>query len=166
LEQQLEVSNYEHNLTLHYEAKRKELDILLTSSIPIQLSNMKTILWIDFLMIGLILQFIKKFPMHDMIIGFFILSLFSIITILFAMLTNRYKSYGVFNNINTMSKYDDDIWTKSKAIYDMLNMLQLAIEDNREVIQNRAKLMHIATWYTLSGLLFLIVTFTIKNLTL
>ena len=33
IKKDLEVQNYETNLKMHYEAKRKELDILLTSSI-------------------------------------------------------------------------------------------------------------------------------------
>lgn len=70
-QEKLEVESYEHNLKLHYEAKRKELDILLSNSIPNQLANMKTILWINFLLIGLMLQFIKNFPLFDTIIGFF-----------------------------------------------------------------------------------------------
>lgn len=163
--EELEIENYEYNLKMHYEAKRKELDILLTSSIPIQLSNMKTILWINFLMIGLMFQFIKKFPMPDIIIGFFILSTCAILSILFTMLTNRTKSYGVYDDITTMSKYKDDEWTKSRAILVMLNMLQIAIEDNRPVITNRAKLMHIATWFTLTSIIFLAIIFSIKQIT-
>jgi len=160
LSEELEIENYEHNLKIHYEAKRKELDILLTSSIPIQLSNMKTILWINFLMIGLMFQFLKKFPLPDIVIGFFILSLCAIISILFAMLTNRTKSYGVYDDVKTMSTYEDDNWTKSRAIFDMLNMLQIAIEDNRLVIINRAKLMHVATWFTLASIVFLVIIFS------
>ena len=72
MDKDLEVKNYEHNLTMHYEAKRKELDIQLSSSMPGQMSTIKTILWINFLLIGLMMQFIKKFPLPDVIVGFFI----------------------------------------------------------------------------------------------
>lgn len=162
-DKKLEVENYEHNLKLHYEAKRKELDILLSNSIPNQLSNMKTILWINFLAIGLILQFIKKFPLHDIIIGFFILSLCAIFTVLIAMLTNRTKSYGVIDDIKMMSTYEDSHWTKSQALFDMLNAVQESILDNRNVITNRAKLMNIATYLTSSALVFIIFTFIEKQ---
>lgn len=165
-EKNIEVENYEHNLKLHYEAKRKELDILLSNSIPNQLSNMKTILWINFLLIGLILQFIKKFPLPDIIIGFFILSVCAIFTVLMAMLSNRTKSYGVIDDIKMMSKYEDTQWTKSQAIFDMLNAVQLSIIDNRDAITNRAKLMHLSTYLTLSALFFIIFAFIFKQINL
>lgn len=155
-----DVENYETNSKLHYEAKRKELDILLTSSIPQQLANMKTILWINFLMIGLMLQLIKKFPLPEIIIGFFILSLAAILFVLFAMLTNRSKSYGVPSDPLYMSTYEDDRWTISQATLDMLQMLQDAVNDNGIVIQNRGRFMHLSTWFTLCAILFACLTFT------
>lgn len=163
MDKSLDVINYEHNLTMHYDAKRKELDILLTSSIPIQLSNMKTILWINFLMIGLIFQFIKKFPLPDAIIGFFLLSLCAILCILFAMLTNREKSYGITDDLETMSKYKDHEWTQSQAIYDLLHTVQVSVYDNRMAISKRAKLMHISTFFTLLSIIFIVITFSIKQ---
>ena len=166
MSQNLEVENYEYNLKIHYEAKRKELDILLSSSIPTQLSNMKTLLWINFLFIGLILQFIKKFPLSDIVIGFFLFSLLAILFILFAMLTNRSKSYGVHDDIQLMSQYSDDVWTKSRAIYDMLNTVQVSIIDNRKVLLNRAHKMHIATFLTLAALIFIVLSFFIKQINL
>ncbi|MDQ7084419.1 MAG: hypothetical protein Q9M36_05605 [Sulfurovum sp.] len=69
----LKKENNEHNLKLHYEALRKELDIVLTSSIPQQLANMKTLLWVNFIMIGLILQTIKKFPLPTLLYAFSLL---------------------------------------------------------------------------------------------
>lgn len=117
-------------------------------------------------MIGLTLQFIKKFPMPDIIIGFFILSLCAIVSVLSAMLTNRYKNHGVHDDINHMSTYEDNEWTKSQAILNMLFVLQEAIKDNRTVIVNRAKFMYIATWFTFSSLIFLIISFTLKQINL
>ncbi len=162
----LEVENYEHNLKMHYEAKRKELDILLSSSIPTQLSNMKTLLWINFLFIGLVLQFIKKLPLPDIIIGFFLFSLLAIIFVLFAMLTDRAKSYGVHDDIKLMSQYSDDLWTKSRALFDMLNTVQVSIVDNRNVLLKRAHKMHAATFFTLAALIFIILSFYIKQINL
>lgn len=165
-EKSLEVKNYEHNLTMHYEAKRKELDILLTSSIPQQLSNMKTILWVNYLMIGLMLQFINKFPLSKIIVGFFLLSLAAVISVMFAMLTNRSKSYGVPKDVQHMSLYEDNQWTISQATFDMLGALQESVKENGKVITNRGKLMHIATWFTLSSLIFIAIAFFIKQLNL
>lgn len=164
--EKLDVESYEHNLKLHYEAKRKELDILLANSLPNQLSNIKTILWINFLMIGLIFQFIKKFPLPDTIIAFFILSSLSIVIVLIAMLSNRTKSYGVNDDLEMMSKLEVNKWTKSQGLIDMLHALQKSILDNRIVLTNRGKLMHIATWFTLFSILFIIISFMFKHLNL
>jgi len=164
--QDLEVKNYEHNLKMHYEAKRKELDILLTSSIPQQLSNMKTLLWINFLMIGLMLQLIKKFPLPDTMIGFFILSLLAILSIMIAILTNRTKSYGVPDDTLYMSTFKDDEWTISQAILDMLEAANIAVKENRTVIVKRAKLMHISTIFTVVSMLFIVTSFFIKQINL
>jgi len=164
--EKLEVESYEHNLKLHYEAKRKELDILLANSLPNQLSNIKTILWINFLLIGLMLQFIKKFPLPDTIIGFLLLSSLAIFIALIAMLSNRTKSYGVNDDLEMMSKHETNIWTKSQALIDMLHALQESIIDNRKVLANRGKLMHISTWFTLFSILFIIISFILKHLNL
>ena len=158
---------YVHNYKMHYEAKRKELDILLTSSIPTQLSNMKTILWINFLMIGLTLQFIKKFPLPDIVIGFFLLSLCAIFLILIAMLSNRTKEYGVPDDVAHMNSYDNnDGWMKCTAIKVMLGATHGSIIENRKVIVGRAKLMHLATYFTFCSLLLIVIVFAAKHLNL
>jgi len=159
LEKSLEVDNYEHNLKMLYEAKRKELEILLTYSIPTQLSNMKTLLWINFLLIGLMLQFIKRLPLPDIVIGFFILSIFAILFIISAMLTSRTKAYGIPDDIAIMSLYEDHEWTKSQAIFDMTYALQESILENRQAITDRANKMYISTWLTLCSLFFIIIAF-------
>lgn len=164
--QNFEITNYEHNLKMHYEAKRKELDILLSSSIPQQLSNMKTLLWINFLMIGLMLQFVKKFPLPDVVIGFFLLSLCAVIAIMIAMLTHRMKSYGVPDDILHMSTYKDNEWTISQAILDMLNAADIAVKENRIMVIKRAELMHLSTWFTIGAIFFIVVSFVIKQINL
>ena len=159
----LEVQNYEHNLKMHYEAKRKELDILLTSSIPQQLSNMKTLLWVNFLMIALMLQFIQKFPLPDTVIGFFLLSLCAIFLVLIAMLTSRKRFHGVPDDVLHMSTYEDNKWTVSEATLDMLSTADEAVKNNRKVLLKRADLMHISTVFTTVSIFFIIVSFFLKQ---
>ncbi len=164
MDKSLEVKNYEHNISIFLDAKRKENDILLTSSIPTQLTNMKTLLWINFVLIGLMLQTISKFPMSQAIIGFFILSILAILTILIAMLTNKSKSYGLNDDINTMSYYPDDEWTISQATYDMICTVQKSIEHNRLMLRARSKKLSIAKFFTLCSIIFIIITFSIKQI--
>lgn len=154
-EKSLEVTNYEANLKLHYEAKRKELDILLTSSMPTQLSTIKTLLWMNIVMIGLMMQIFRSIPLTTIAKGFFLLSIVSICITLAAMLIKRVKSYGVIDDIEYASKLHDNEWTVSKGLADMLSAAHNSIMDNRDVIVQRAKLMHIATWITLFSILFL-----------
>ncbi|MDD3770508.1 MAG: hypothetical protein PHV10_07875 [Sulfuricurvum sp.] len=154
-EKSLEVTNYETNLKLHYEAKRKELDILLTSSMPTQLSTIKTLLWMNIVMVGLMMQIFRSMPLTVMAKGFFLLSIVSICITLAAMLIKRVKSYGVIDDMEYASKLQDNQWTVSQGLADMLSAAHGSIVDNRDVIVQRAKLMHIATWLTLFSILFL-----------
>lgn len=154
-EKSLDVMNYEANLKLHYEAKRKELDILLTSSMPTQLSTIKTLLWMNIVMVGLMMQIFRSIPLTTMAKGFFVISIVSICIALAAMLIKRVKSYGVIDDIEYTSKLQDNKWTVSQGLSDMLSAAHGSIMDNRAVIVQRAKLMHIATWLTLFSILFL-----------
>lgn len=154
-EKSLDVTNYEANLKLHYEAKRKELDILLTSSMPTQLSTIKTLLWMNIVMIGLMMQIFRSIPLTVIAKGFFLLSIVSICIILAAMLIKRVKSYGVIDDILYSRNLDDSKWTISQGLIDMLSAAHSSIVDNRAVIESRAKLMHIATWFTLFAILLL-----------
>lgn len=154
-EKSLEVTNYEVNLKLHYEAKRKELDILLTSSMPTQLSTIKTLLWMNIVMIGLMMQIFRSIPLTALAKGFFLLSIVSICITLAAMLIKRVKSYGVIDDILYSRNLDDTKWTISQGLIDVLAAAHSSIVDNRAVIESRAKLMHIATWFTFLSILFL-----------
>ncbi|MGB3751090.1 MAG: hypothetical protein WA945_05940 [Arcobacteraceae bacterium] len=154
-----EVENYEHNLKLYYEAKRKELDIILSNSMPTQMNNIKTLLWMNFLLIGLMFQFIKKFPIPDIVIGFFILSLCAIICVLMAILSNRTKSYGTLDSYEHISEYVNNKWTKSQFFIDMIDSVIYSIKHNRKILHNKSKLMHLSTWFTLLAILFIIIAF-------
>lgn len=162
--EKLQVKKYEKSLLIHYEAKRKELEILLTSSIRDQLANMKTVLWINLLMIGLMFQFIDKFPLPKTIIGFFILSVSALICILIAMLFKRTKSYGVPEDLELINEYDStDDWINFRVIKDFMYALQESIKENRAIIIYRAKFMYIATWFTFFSLAFIVIAFIQKQ---
>lgn len=160
------ILDYEHNINMHYEAKRKELDILLTSSMPQQLSTMKTLLWINIIMMGAILHFVEKFPLPDSIIGFLFLSLCGVLSVMGAILIGRTKSYGVPDDVLYMHHYKDNEWTISQATTDLLKMAAVAIEENRKVLVSRAKLMHLATVFTTVSILFIVISFFLKHINL
>lgn len=81
------------------------------------------------------------------------------------MLTSRIKSYGVNDGIDMMSTYDDtNIWTRSQALVDMLNTIQLSLEENRKALIQRGKLTNLATYFTFLSIIVIILSFTIKQL--
>ncbi len=159
-----DVLDYEYNLKMHYEAKRKELDILLTSSMPHQLNNMKTLLWINFILVGIMLQFIKKFPLLDILIVSFFMSIVAIVIVLLAMLTNRYKEYGVPDDVLHMHQYNDSEWCISQATLDMIATVDDSIKKNRNVLNKRGNMMHLSTWFTLFAILFALLFFILKHI--
>jgi len=153
-EKDLEVQNYESNLKLHYESKRKELEMLITSSMPNQLSNIKTLLWFNVASMALLF---KQFDSIDLLQkAYLVLVAASIILLIFAMLIARQKDYGSPEDVTLASKYVDGKWKQAQFILDLLGTTQSAILFNRTVVSSRAKLMNIATLFTFFATIYLI----------
>lgn len=53
------IENYEKNLKLNLEAKRKDLDNITTSIIPFQLTLIRMFLWLSFSSLGAVFYFVK-----------------------------------------------------------------------------------------------------------
>jgi hypothetical protein len=159
-EKSLEVENYEHNLTIHHELKRKELDTLLTTSMPAQLANIKTILWFNIVMLLLFFKAFETTKVDMLYKGYLVIIGTTLLIAVSAMLIGREKDYGAPEEMNLASKYIDNEWTKSQFLIDMLNTTQTSIEFNRTMVTKRAKLMNLATFFTLiSTIYFLILIF-------
>ena len=161
----LEAKNYEDALKVFYDQKQKELEILLTNSIPTQFSNIKTLLWVDIALLGLYMQKIS-FPLKELEKGFVVLVLFSISIIIFALLRYRTKAYGTFDFKNfvengTLAQLTDGSeYNFSQHLVTYTNHIEQAIKFNRDTIEKRAKLMRIATAMSfLSVILFGIMLF-------
>jgi len=160
----LEVQDYEHNLKIHYESKRKELEILLTSSMPNQLSNIKTLLWFNVASLALLFKYFTVIDTSQK--GYLILVSVSILILLFAMLVSRQKDYGSPEDVLLASTYQSGKWTQSRFILDMLATVQHSIEFNRTMVMQRAKMMNIATFMTFFSTIYLVLMiFNISNLT-
>ena len=160
----LEVENYEHNLEKLYEAKQNENNILLTSSIPIQLTQMKTLLWINFAFIGFMFQIINNFNLSQLHIAFLIFSICAIYAILFSMLRGDKKAYGVNDDIDIMNSYEDNEWTKSQVMIDMISSLQVSLEYNRKILSKRGKLLQFAKYFTLLSSIVIIIIFSTQQI--
>lgn len=150
----LEVENYEHNLKIHYDTKRKELEVLLSTSMPAQLSNIKTLLWFNVVSVAFTLRFHPL--MTEWQRGYILLAAAAIISALASMLVGRQKDYGAPEDMALASTYADDEWTKSQFLIDMLHTTQRAIELNRAMVSRRADLMRLSTYYTFVGTCLLI----------
>lgn len=156
----LEVENYEHNLNIHFEMKRKELDTLLTSSMPGQLANIKTILWFNVVLLALFFKVCEDQILDTLSKGYLIITGVALIIAIFAMLVGREKDYGAPEEMDMANRYEDNDWTKSQFLIDMLNTTQSSIEFNRIMVTKRAKLMNLATIFTFcSTVYFLILIF-------
>ena len=154
IEKDLEVQNYETNLKLHYEAKRKELEMLITSSMPNQLSNIKTLLWFNVASMALFFKYFQSIELLQK--AYLVLVSASIVLLIFAMLVARQKDYGSPEDVTLASKYESGKWTQVRFTLDMLATTQNAILFNRTVVSSRAKLMNIATLFTFFATIYLI----------
>ncbi|MDQ7084418.1 MAG: hypothetical protein Q9M36_05600 [Sulfurovum sp.] len=77
------------------------------------------------------------------------------------MLTNRTKAYGVPDDINYMFGFEQDKKTITNALYNMMLATKNDIDSNHKVLKNRGSLMHTATWFTLSAIIFIFISFAL-----
>ena len=152
------VTNFEDNLKLHQESKRKILDIMLSSSMPHQVQNIKTILWMNLLFIGLSSQIFKNIEFNYIHVAFYGFISLSILLMLIALLKNRYKWYGGFDDINYAHDIYDNKFSKSDMIGTLLKNDDIAITKNSEIMKNTAWYMNLSLKSTLvSFVLFLLI---------
>ena len=90
----MDIENYEHNLKIVYDSMRKDLDIILTSTIPTQKSLMKTLLWLNLTIIGFVMNQYNKVIYEILLSPSFAFSLFAIISILYSLKKGRIKFLG------------------------------------------------------------------------
>ncbi len=153
-EKQRESSNkitadYEDNLKLHYEAVRKELDILIGSTMPHQFNVIKTLLWLNIVFIGISIKIMEDGASLWFTVPFFIVSAGSIFSSLIGMRSGRYVHYGVPGKVSFMSKTPDGRWAKSNGLVSMLYEAQRAVRYNGINIIRRSKLIRQSSGLTL-----------------
>lgn len=151
------LSDYEENLKLHYEACRKDLDIQLSSSMPQQINIIKTILWINLLLLGVSVQLLKEVPFLLVHLVFYIPVSISVFLMLVSLLQRRVKWYGSYENIDLAHNLYGEKYAKSDMISTMLKNVRTAYEGNRDVMRGISKYMHSALWTTLTSCIGLIV---------
>lgn len=146
-----QLKNYEYNLKLHQESKRKILDIILSSSMPHQVQNIKTIIWMNLLFLGLSVQMFKNMPQGFIHLLFYGSILFSISTMLVALLGNRYKWYGGYDDIEHSYNIYDNKYAKTDMLGTLLKNDDIAIAKNREIMKDTSRFMRGALISTFIG---------------
>ncbi len=159
-------ADYEHNLRLHYEAKRKDLDIILSSSIPAQFSIIKTLIWINLVMFGLVATFFK--PQIQQAFNCFQIFIYLLLCLIlagailgiFALLIRNKPLYGSIYEQSLMYRVKDGNDAKSMALLTYIKYVSLASRYNLLLLRKRAKYMRIATIttaFSAIGILLLII---------
>ncbi len=146
-----QIQAIEHNHKLYYDCKRKDLDILLTSTIPTQKNLMKTLLWLNATILGLCLATLKEADNISIAISIlipFLLSFVAIFIVLLSLKSGRSKTFGA-PSVEQIEKIEDNIWTKTQALVDINNSIIQAFDENSKIVQNRAKKISCATNLTI-----------------
>ena len=149
------IENREKNLTLHYESVRKDLDIVLTSTIPTQKNLMKTILWINASIIGAVV--VQEAPLlyfKWLLIPFFF-SFFAILLIVYSLKKGQTKSFGEAD-INKIEQLASDKFEHIHGLSIMMYTAKDALEQNLIIVAKRAKNLSGAITFTLVSLLALL----------
>lgn len=139
---------YEANLKLYYESKRKDLDILLTSTIPTQKNLMKTILWLNSSILALSITALSKNVGVIFISIPFVFSFLAILKILISLKDGREKTFGCFSLSHINELYSNEN-AKIQALYDMNNSLDIAFKNNSKLVKKRAERIASATTYSI-----------------
>lgn len=164
-------SDYEHNLKLHYEAKRKDLDIITSSSIPTQFSIIKTLIWINLVMFGLTATFFKDEIRQEL--GLFQVLIFTDLSIMligaffgiFALLIRNRPIYGSIYEQSIMYHIQDGIDAKSTALLGYIRHVTLAIRYNILLLSKRARYMRVSTITTATATALILLLIILLNYT-
>lgn len=150
------ISNRERTLTLQYESLRKDFDVILTSMIPTQKNLMKTIMWINVTIIGLVVSQHDVFLYKSWLLVPLSFSTFAFLLILWSLKTGRMKMLAQMDTQEIHSIESD----KFEVIYGLIKLIEtieVATKNNMEIIISRGKSISHATNFTLASTIFSIV---------
>lgn len=143
-----QIDNREKNLKLHYEAMRKDLDITLSTMIPTQKNLMKTIMWVDAIILGLIVNNFQKLEYAFLMIPSFIFSGIAFGLILYSLKKGRSKTLGHIDT-KEIESIDQNRFEAIIGLQKLIVATEKAINNNAEIIKNRGKKIADAINFTL-----------------
>lgn len=143
-----QIENREKNLKIHYEAMRKDLDITLSTMIPTQKNLMKTIMWVDAIVLGLIVNNFQKIKCAFFMIPSFIFSAIAFGLILYSLKEGRSKTLGHIDT-KELEGIKQDRFEAIIGLQKLIVATEKAINQNSEIIKNRGKKIADAINFTL-----------------
>lgn len=160
-EKKQEIENSEHNLRLLYEAKKSALETMLRTIIPTQLSSIKTVLWMNFLIIGVVSK-INEYKWLSIDTAILVSSGVAIIFCLYALIAFREKKLGCLANVNAFSnpEYPNHEWSKYQALLDSIYCVEEALEENTKFQNKRSDLTAIATLFSMLSMILVIIKYS------
>lgn len=148
---------FEANLKLNYEAIRKDLDIVLTSVIPTQKNLVKTYLWLNTTIIGVISAIYHSYGLlYGFLLFPFVTSTYAIFVTVHALSIGQHKLFGHID-INVMSKLPSDDMEKVRGLVKMTSAAKQAFEHNGEIVEARAKYLKKSLSFTAASLFLLLI---------
>ena len=161
------LNKYEENLKSHIEIEKSNIETILRVSMPHQLSNIKTILWVNLVLLGLSLSIFYKLPFNLGIVFMWISSFVAITLNVIALLGRRYKIYPEIDKMYAYKIYDNQ-YSRSLMLGEILTTIKSAVNSNRNIMAEIAKFMHSSLYLTLASLFFFFVylgiaTFQLKE---
>jgi len=130
------VADYEHNIKLHYDAMTNELNTIIRNTIPKQMDNIKTLMWINVIFLGMSLQ-LKDFNYWFYIL--FCCIFVSFAYSFYAMTFGRSILYGNSQKITFMIDVKSGLWCKTHGIYRMMQVVQRTIRYNGMIVIKRSR---------------------------
>ncbi|EAH8851413.1 hypothetical protein A0U24_05740 [Campylobacter lari] len=144
--------NYEKNLKLQLESKRKDLDIQLTSIIPNQLVLVRTYLWFSTLIIASILTIFSNKIQSLYLNDFYSLQAFMILLMIATLVSSTYCVILCFNAVLNFSyrffpgdayekitKFKTDKLEHVNGLNEMISETFVAYKENDKIIYKAAK---------------------------
>ena len=148
LERAAAISDYEHNLRLHLDSKRKDLDILLTSVMPGQVNHIKTIVWINLIYMGIAFKLFDEIVFHTVYLVSYAFSAIAVIIVLSSLLQKRYIRLAGIDDMNRMAKIEDGKYAKVHGLNVVLSSTCRANERNKVVTTHYSKYLFYGTLCT------------------
>lgn len=163
---QKEISDYEHNLQLHYDSKKEELNHLIRVTMPQQERRVRIAMGANVIFIGLVLQILRDVNQSFIILLFIgIAVVFSFISLLYLFMTFRCCTktmYGAPSRKQWMAKnVKPGSWSKYFAIWHLFHSTEVAVRYNGIGIIKKAKLIYKAFQLSFVSLLFVILSFSV-----